>query len=855
MKNTVKIISLILCLVMVLGLVSCHSNQDAVTDTTAAIESSESESEGKSDVSEGTESESEDKTEDSESVSTESTSTETTSPESTSTETTSTETTESETESDIQVTELQIVENGNTASVRTVEGLSYTATGYSSVNEGSFNFSKGLEITFKDKAFASDFNRLTFKYRSTAPVKMFITYTLNGVETTEYYFLNAGEGTFRGLIEGYLSGMQGAKLKKIVVDTCESKTAEFMLYDVESEVLPVYEDDLCIENERYKIGVRLSWGGSMAYFEDKKDGIDDLGNLVNIHDTGRLIQQSFYGTRSNGEYVTGKYNGNDWPYNPVQAGDHADNGPRLIDVEVGKDYIYVVCQSLDWAKENSLTFVYYENRYTLKEDHVLVDNVATDYSGWEHLQGSQEIPAVYLISYFDTLSYYNGVNPWTYDKEGLTYISDLGTWGDTTGYYHFYKENSEIWASWITPEDNFAFGIFCPNTDRLIAIRHRYDGSKDPMANATSYVAPSSSIYMQAYKPIVYSYILATGTPEGVREVFTANKDFSANPSLSEDKVDKRVSSQKIDMTDIDFTKESNSAILCNPKDAYVSYDSEQGATKLYAMDGTDPYFLFEFEINGIDVISADDYNTLEIVYMIPETNSRTKYNARLFLCSGDVVRANEKYSVYSSLTKDGEYHTAVFFLPNSKWSGDAHKIRFDFFDGGAGDGDVMYIKSFRFVNNPEIGVDNDLTQKGAEAMLGSPKDTEVTFDETENAVKLTALGTNKDVQVELDFEGLGIETGDYTAIEIEYMLPTTNQHSEYIMGLYLWAGSYSAYDGSRYVSSTLQADGEYHTVTIKLKGATGWKGTLRRIRFDYFQVYSEEGDAIYIKSIKFVKE
>lgn len=163
--------------------------------------------------------------------------------------------------------------------------------------------------------------------------------------------------------------------------------------------------------------------------------------MVLFHDTGRLIQQSFYGTYTNsdtdslfGEGYVSVPNGDSdtatkWPYNPVQGGDRKNNGSdRLIDVEVGDNYIYIVSQSLDWAYVkgttyetvyDGLTYTYYENTYTIMEgkdegtddDYVLVDNVMTDFSGWDHVAGGQEIPAVYLVSYFDTLSFYNGVKP------------------------------------------------------------------------------------------------------------------------------------------------------------------------------------------------------------------------------------------------------------------------------------------------------------------------------------------------------------------------------------------------------------------------------------------------------------
>ena len=397
------------------------------------------------------------------------------------------------------------------------------------IDNDTYTFEDELELLFEDGLFSGGFNRLIFNYQSSSPIKVFVTYSLDGEETNEYFYFDANKTEFRGLITGYLQNKIGASLKKLTLVACEKKQVKFTLSSVRAETLPLYDDVLCIENRRFKIGTRLSWGGALYYYEDKMSGVDELSNLINVHDVGRLIQQSFYGTRSNGEYVAGHFSGREWPYNPVQAGDLYDNTSRLIDVEVGEEYIYTLSQPLDWALENKLTAVYYENKYILNDDHVLVENAATDYSGWIHPNGSQEVPAVYLVSYFDTLCFYNGDKPWSEDKDGLNYVGDLGGWGQKTGSYRFIPENSETWVSWINTKDNFAFGVYCPNAHKLIAIRHRYNGTKNPSSDPATYVAPSVGIAMQPYKRIVYSYILSSGTPESVRDVFLKNKDFCIN--------------------------------------------------------------------------------------------------------------------------------------------------------------------------------------------------------------------------------------------------------------------------------------------------------------------------------------
>lgn len=780
------------------------------------------------------------------------------------------------------------------ASVLSKTGLTYTVSGYTSIANDQFVFSKenALTVTFDEDLFTKEFNRVAFEYNTDVPLKLSINYTRDGEDKTDYFFLLPEDTSFRGLVEEYVYGEKGTNLISLTVEPCENVEASFILDSFSTELIPVYADDLCVENDRYKIGVRLSWGGAMTYFEDKLDGDEDLGNLVNIHDTGRLIQQSFYGTYTNndtdslfGEGYVSVPNGDSdtaskWPYNPVQGGDRKNNGSdRLIDVEYDeeKDYIYIVSQPLDWAyvKGNTyetiydgLTYTYYENTYTIMEgedegtddDYVLVDNVMTDFSGWTHVAGGQEIPAVYLVSYFDTLSFYNGVKPWTGDNDNVFYEAELEGWSNSKS-FPLYKGNTETWSIWLNTtetgegEEDFGFGTYCPNIQKHIAIRHQYDGSKDPMANSTSYVAPSCSIVMQSYKPIEYSYIFATGSFDQIRDVFTENKDFANNPDLSENRYDQLITYGKFDMMNMDFSVESNADIFHAPKHIQTSYDSVEKALKLYVDNSNDPYVSLDFDWNSDKVITAqEDFNTIEITYMLPMENSKTSDTLVLFLSAGDQSSFNESHTVKGTIVRDGEYHTLSIRVPKSKCSGEMHKIRFDAFTQPAAVGDVMYVKSIKLTTQdyPDIAVDNDMTSSGMENLFHFLNYTGASFDETQNAVVLERIG-GSDVYASLDFSSLNLSTVEYPKFVVEYMVPTTNSKTTYGSALF-----YSTSDGGisseKTVKATLTVDGEYHTATFDLSGEASWTGNVAVMRFDYFNGTCAEGDKIYIRRIALVR-
>ena len=478
---------------------------------------------------------------------------------------------------------------------------------------------------------------------------------------------------------------------------------------------------------------------------------------------------------------------------------------------------------------------------------MLVDNRMVDFSGWKHIQGGQEIPAMYIVSYFGTLAYYNGIKSWSDDMDGVYYERELGGWGASVT-VPLVEGNTETWAIWMNEEDDFCFGIYTPNIDRLVAIRHQYDGSKDPMSNSTSYVATSGMIEMVSYFPVEYQYLLATGTFEDVRENFKENKDFTENDSLNYNKFSFRVSAEKFDMTDLDLTVEGNEKVFNGHRILEIGYDESEGATRFCLTDVSDPYTYLDFYWNSDRVLSADDYNVFEMEYMIPVTNSKSSYFISLFLCAGEIKTAKDGYSVSSALVVDGKYHTVSIRLPKEKWSGEINKIRFDIVDSGAA-GDEIFVKNIRLLKYPDLGAENDLTVQNADKLLGAPARTEIAYSEDEQAVFLKVIDTN-DVGVQLDFANANLSADDYTTLEITYMMPTTNSRSSYSYQVF-FACENSGFAEARSVTGTYAADGEYHTVSVKLDSKEGWSGLIKKIRFDYFSSCAVD-DVIYIKAISF---
>ena len=610
-----------------------------------------------------------------------------------------------------------VTEAGDKATVTHKDGLTYTAQGYDSANGNKLTFIKGLTLTFDPADTAADFNRFVLGYTSSQPLYGKVSYTLDGKTVTDDFYLEAGEHTFACVIGKYLNGKKGAGITQMTFETCNDKSADFALCVLNTMDYPVYgtdNDTYFIETLRYKLGIRLGWGGGINYIEDKNDGSGRLDNLVNQADTGRLIQQSYYGVQKNNEYTPGHYNGSTWAYNPVQGGDVKGNHSRIIDIVVTDRSVYVKAQPQDWAKDNQLTPSYMENVYTVYSDRIQVDNRFVDFSGWTHRYAHQELPAFYTVSYLSRFTLYNGAKPWTDDT--MSYRDDLNFWGDSTYYndctFLIKNSNTETWCAWTNPKEDFGLGLYVPNVDSMLAGRHAFNNSHSSTNGACNYVAPVNTIILTSFEALEYSYLISTGSVEEIRATFKENKDFATNETLhknyqSRRVADSTVASNERPYTDLgadsgssgntadpisenlDLTKKTNTSLVISSSATTIGFSEAEGAMEL-TVTGGDPHVTIVYD----GVISANTYKTIEITYMIPTSNSDGNNVTDLFLCAGNVTNPDAGASVRVQHTADGQYHTLVIDLSDkSFWQGDIHKIRLDYMDSCAA-GDKIYIKS-----------------------------------------------------------------------------------------------------------------------------------------------------------------
>mgnify|MGYP000999488643 CR=1 FL=1 len=166
-----------------------------------------------------------------------------------------------------------------------------------------------------------------------------------------------------------------------------------------------------LDNGSIKLGVDLNLGGAITYLS--KSGTD--ANVVNNWDWGRQIQMSHYAGPAPFR-VPGKTPAKAWadfPWNPVQAGDHFGHPSKLLDTTTDGKELVVRCRPMQWSLSDVPCETVFESRITLDGPtaHVrcLVKNARADRG--RYAAHNQELPAVYVNGPYHRLMSYTGDQP------------------------------------------------------------------------------------------------------------------------------------------------------------------------------------------------------------------------------------------------------------------------------------------------------------------------------------------------------------------------------------------------------------------------------------------------------------
>lgn len=264
-----------------------------------------------------------------------------------------------------------------------------------------------------------------------------------------------------------------------------------------------------INNGKIQLGVDPSRGGTIFHFSE----VGTKANLVNHYDEGREIQQSYYGWDGDGVW-----NGNPWPWNPVQGGSAGGVKGKITSKSITGTSIMIKSTPVLWASGTHATDC------TMQEYITLEDNVAhVKFSFWYNGTQTgkarhQELPAFFVDWSLNNFVWYAGTTPWK-GGELSSYVPDRL---DLTN-KNEYKDLSESWAAYVNDE-GWGIGIYSPAAKQCTLYRYG-SGPGGAKAPSCSYLAPIATIAVTANWAFSYDVYFTIGTKEQIRERFYAIHD------------------------------------------------------------------------------------------------------------------------------------------------------------------------------------------------------------------------------------------------------------------------------------------------------------------------------------------
>lgn len=264
-----------------------------------------------------------------------------------------------------------------------------------------------------------------------------------------------------------------------------------------------------LDNGILKIGVDLDRGGSIGFLTDVKKG----GNVVNVHDLGRWIGQSYYSGPK--PFGTPHADWKSWPWNPVSAGDVHGHPSKLIDKKNDGKTLYVKSVPMQWALKDVPGDCIFETWITLEGRAVRVRNRLTNQrkDTKQYPAMDQELPAIYTIGKLHRLITYTGDEPFT--QAPLKEIAKRPAKDRKPQWTDFFA--TEHWAA-LVDDDDSGLGVIHSDVVRFVGGFYGKANTGGPDDNSTGYVAPVRQEILDHNIVYDYRYTLVLDSLTNIRK-------------------------------------------------------------------------------------------------------------------------------------------------------------------------------------------------------------------------------------------------------------------------------------------------------------------------------------------------
>lgn len=278
-------------------------------------------------------------------------------------------------------------------------------------------------------------------------------------------------------------------------------TATLLLIGSHTFAKPPADPFTYLDNGTIRIGVDKSRGAAIGYFALSKD----KRNLLNHHDEGRFIQQSYYGDPDGSTWSK-----TPWVYNPVQGGSYKGEDAKTLEFRKTEKELFAKVEPLHWANAKKCPEAIMEEQITLG-GAVAKIRMQLNYTGpTQKRKAHQEMPAMFVDFALPHLMF---------ERDGKLVKHAPKMLGKDLK-----PENIKYSGNWLAyvDDNNFGIGIYTPGTGE--AVTYRAKGKPGPNGSGCSYLAPVRTFQLTKGLESEYEFYLTIGTLDEIRARFATIK-------------------------------------------------------------------------------------------------------------------------------------------------------------------------------------------------------------------------------------------------------------------------------------------------------------------------------------------
>ncbi len=272
---------------------------------------------------------------------------------------------------------------------------------------------------------------------------------------------------------------------------------------------PVQDDLLLLDNGTVKIGINRAKGASITWLSWATYPM----NMVNSHDPGRLIQQSYYAGKMLDRKAEGQHEAwSPWSWNPIQGGGIGSWARVEVFKRIDAQTLYgeTIPKLWDMPNEEATALMRQWTGFEPGMPNVLrirckfISERAPDDRWGTTPRSPQEVPACYFTRNFDTLKSYLGGGKWREESAAI---------GPPWNHARPPRGAMACFNS-----DGQGVAVFSPSGESWNFGPHAGGRSADPSAAPCVHLAPVILARLAPRATFTYRYWLVVGTETQIED-------------------------------------------------------------------------------------------------------------------------------------------------------------------------------------------------------------------------------------------------------------------------------------------------------------------------------------------------